>query len=138
MAERMKSSLKVTDEEWSVIQPLLEQVTAKQREASSSRFGGFSRGPGGPGGSSSSGGSSSGGGSSDRGRSSDRGPSESDALRKTLENENASPEELKAKLTAVRDARQKSAAELAQAREELKKVLTLRQEATLVAMGVLE
>jgi hypothetical protein len=59
-------------------------------------------------------------------------------LRTALENENSSPEELKAKLTAVREQRKKATAELEQAREELRKVLTMRQEAALVAMGILE
>lgn len=141
MNERLKASLKVTDEEWAVIQPLLEKVQAKQRDAAGSRFGG--RGPGGPGGP---GGGTPGGdqgnrnqGNRDQGNRPDRaGSAESQALRTALENETSSPEELKAKLTAVRESRKKTAAELEQAREDLRKVLTLRQEATLVAMGVLE
>lgn len=126
MAERLKSSLKVTDEEWSVIQPLMEKVTIKQREAMGSRFGGFGGRGGGPGG--------------DRGgdQPARPGQAESDALRKAVETDGTSAEELKAKLTAVRQQRQKSAAELTAAREELRKVLSVRQEATLVSMGILE
>jgi len=44
----------------------------------------------------------------------------------------------KAKLEAVRAAHKKAAAELEQAREDLRKVLTLRQEAALVMVGILE
>jgi Spy/CpxP family protein refolding chaperone len=138
MNERLKASLKVTDEEWAVIQPLLEKVQAKQRDAAGSRFGG--RGPGGPGGGTRGGDQANRDqGNRDQGNRPDRaGSAESQALRTALENENSSPEELKAKLTAVRDSRKKTAAELEQAREELRKVLTLRQEATLVTMGLLE
>src|SRR6266513_1974404 len=50
MNERLKASLKVTDDEWAAIQPLIEKVQAKQRDAMGGRFGGFGRGPGGPGG----------------------------------------------------------------------------------------
>jgi hypothetical protein len=138
MSERLKTSLKVSDEEWGVIQPLIERVTTKQRDASGSRFGGgSSRGPGGPGGSP--GGSpqpSSGG--SDPNRPERAGSAEREALRIALENESTSPETLKAKLAAVRDVRAKSAGELAAAREDLKKVLTVRQEALLVSYGILE
>jgi hypothetical protein len=38
----------------------------------------------------------------------------------------------------LRDARKKAQSDLEQARENLKKVLTLRQEATFVEMGVLD
>jgi hypothetical protein len=122
MAERLKSSLKVSDEEWGIIQPLIEKVTTKQREARGGfGFGGRGgRGPGGDSGSQSAAGTA------------------SQALRTTLENESASPEEIKAKLSAVRDARKKAQSELDAAREELRKVLTVRQEAALVSMGILE
>src|SRR4051812_39478759 len=40
MNDRLKASLKASDEEWAVIQPLVEKVSTKQREASGSRFGG--------------------------------------------------------------------------------------------------
>jgi Spy/CpxP family protein refolding chaperone len=132
MNERLKASLKVTDEEWNVIQPLIEKVQTKQRDAMSGRFGG--RGPGGPGG-------DRGGdrGGNTQGNRSDRpGAAESEALRTALENDSSTPEDLKAKLNAVREQRKKSAAELAAAREELRKVLTVRQEAALVSAGILE
>ncbi len=135
MAERLKTSMKVTDDEWTVIQPLIEKVTTKMREAGGGR-GGPPRGgdprSGGGGGTPGGGSSSSGGGD----RSS--GSMERDALRTALENESASPEELKAKLTALRDSRKKAIAEVEVLREDLKKVLTVRQEALLVSYGILE
>ena len=58
-------------------------------------------------------------------------------LRQAMEN-NASPEELKSKMTALRDARTKAREELTKARGELKELLTAKQEAALLVMGVLE
>jgi len=49
MEERVKTSLKVTDDEWKVLQPLIEKVQTAQRESFGNRFGGFG-GRGGPGG----------------------------------------------------------------------------------------
>ena len=141
MADRLKTSLKVSDDEWGVIQPLVDKVMSKQRDAGGSRFGGggSSRGPGGPGGSPGGGTPpSSSGSSSDPSRSDRAGSTEREALRLALENESTSPETLKARLSAIREIRAKATAELAAARDDLKKVLTVRQEATLVSYGILE
>ena len=124
MAEQMKTSLKVTDDEWSILSPLVDKVMEKQRDASTrTSFGG--RPPG-----------STGGGDSSRPERA--GTAEREALRTTLQNDAASPEEIKNKLGAVRAVHLKSTAELAAAREELRKVVTVRQEAVLVSMGILE
>lgn len=138
MNERLKTSLQVTDEEWSVLQPLIEKVNEKQREAGGSRFGGF--GGGGPGGTrrGPEGGTPATSGGDQGSRPERPGAAESQALRTALENESTSPEELKAKLTALREVRKKGTAELAAAREELRKVVSVRQEAVLVSMGTLE
>jgi hypothetical protein len=138
MNERLKASLKATDDEWGIIQPLLEKVTTKQREASSGRFGGFGGGGGGRGGDRGPGGGGQGGGGGDQNRADRPGSAESQALRTALESESTSPEDIKAKLAALREFRKKAAAELATAREDLRKVLSVRQEATLVTMGILE
>ena len=130
MAEQMKTSLKVNDDEWSVLQPLIEKVMDKQRDASSRSFGSSGGRP--PGGSSTT------GGGSDSSRPDRAGTAERDALRTALQNDGASLEEIKAKLNALREIRKKSTAELAAARDELKKVVTVRQEAALVSMGILE
>lgn len=125
MNDRLKESLKVTDEEWTVLKPLVEKVQTAQREAGAGRgFGG--RGPGGPGG-------------GDNNTPDTRpGAAESAALRTALESDSTSADDLKAKLAAVRAVRKKGAADLAVAREDLKKVVTVRQEAVLVSMGLLE
>jgi hypothetical protein len=60
-----------------------------------------------------------------------------DQLQTTLENESASPEEIKKQLTALRAEREKAKQELAKAQLELRQICTLRQEAELVLMGML-
>jgi len=147
MEERLKTSLKVSDDEWKVLQPLIEKVGEKQRDVMSGRFGGGfgGRGPGGGGGGGgggnaggNGGGNAGGGGGGDRGGRGRGGSEESQALRTALERESTSPDDIKAKLAAVREQRKKAAAELAAARAELLKVVTVRQEAVLVSMGMLE
>lgn len=140
MAERLKTSLKVSDDEWGIIQPLIEKVTTKQRDAGGSRYGGGGppRGSGGAPGGAPGGGTPPSTGSSDPSRPERAGTAEREALRTALENESTSPETLKAKLAVVREIRAKATAELTTAREDLKKVLTVRQEALLVSYGILE
>lgn len=139
MMERYQEQLEASNEEWKVIQPLLEDVMAKQRETMGGRFGGFGmmmgRPPGGPGG-------------QDQGqppqqgrrgmRGGDGGNPEVDALRQALEDKNTPAAELNAKLKAVRDARKQAEAELKASRDKLRAVLTPRQEAMLVLMGQLD
>jgi len=123
MNEFLKTALKASDDEWSIIQPLLEKVQTKQRETIMGRFNfpGSRRGGG------------------DRSGRPDRPASpEADALKAALEAEGTLPADIKARLEAVRAARKKALAELDQAREDLRKVLTQRQEATLVMVGILE
>jgi hypothetical protein len=59
-------------------------------------------------------------------------------LQTTLEDENAPAETIKAQLTAYRKAREEARVELAKAQEQLREVLTVRQEAQLVLAGMLE
>jgi hypothetical protein len=59
-------------------------------------------------------------------------------LATTLENKDAKPDEIKAKLAALRDAREKAKKDLTAAQGELKELLTQRQEAVMVMMGFLE
>ena len=137
MAERLKSSLKVTDDEWGILQPLIEKVTTKQRDAMSGRFGGFGGrgGPGGDRGPGGGGGGNTGGGAPGGDR---PGAAESQALRDALEKDGTSAADIAAKLTAVREQRKKATAELTAARADLQKVVTARQEAVLFSMGILE
>ena len=127
MEQRMKEALGVTDEEWKVLQPRLEKVTTLSRETRSAGGMRMLFGRGGR-----------------RDRRTDEGeatrpPSEVakalQALQTTLENKEAAPEEIKAKLTALREAREKAKQELAKAQDALREIVTQRQEAQLVMMG---
>jgi hypothetical protein len=130
MLDTVKEQMKAPDDEWKVIEPKLLKVMAAQRDARAG--GGFGRG--GPGG----------GGGGNRGN--DQQPQQpqtelakaSRELRDLLAQENASPDQISAKLTAFRAARTKAEAELKAARESLKEVLNERQEALLVTMGMVE
>lgn len=62
---------------------------------------------------------------------------EMEALRSAIESK-ASADELRAKLAKVRDARKANEEKLVQAQDELKKVLTSRQEAAAVLAGLLK
>lgn len=130
MAERMKERLDCTSEEWTAIEPLVNNVVEKRREAQAGVMGGFlgGRGPGGGG---------PGGGGPGGGPGGVQNP-EAEALRTALDNKDTSPAEIKAKLDAYRAAQKKRQAELEKAREDLKKVLSVRQEAVMVSMGILE
>ena len=58
-------------------------------------------------------------------------------LRELLGNQDAAPEQIKAGLTALRLANEKARQELAKARQDLRQLMTVRQEATLVLSGLL-
>lgn len=126
MLERIKEQMKAPDDEWNVISPKLEAVMKAQRDARAGGFGGFGGRGGGPG-----------GGRGDNQPQSEVGKA-SQELRTALEAENASAETVAAKLKAYREARAKAEEALKAAREELKGVLSERQEAVLVMSGVLE
>lgn len=137
--DSFKQSLGVTDEEWLVLQAKVEKVMALQRDMRSDRFGFMSgRGP-------------------DRGseRGSDRGSSSGPGgfsgfqsqskvalaqrdLRAALEGKTASLDEILKKLAVYRDARDKAREELQAAQKDLKSICTPRQEAALVANGILD
>lgn len=139
MMERFKTELKVSDQEWKVMQPMIENVMAKQRESRGGRGGMMFGMRGGP----PSRDEDRPQGNQDRRadrRGSDRfqAPPEVEALRNALDSENTSSADLKAKLAALRESRKKSQAELEKARNDLRKIVTVRQEAQLVLMGILD
>jgi hypothetical protein len=143
MEQRMKEQLGATDEEWQVLGPRLTKVMNLSRQVGSGmgrafmgrrgRAGGPQGGPqGGP---------------PNGQRGGRRGPfggeptavdTAADALQTTLGNTEATADDIKAKLTAYRAAREKAKQELAKAQQDLRQVLTLRQEAQLVLMGMLD
>ncbi|MCX5643166.1 MAG: hypothetical protein NTZ17_00530 [Phycisphaerae bacterium] len=148
MMDRMKEQLGVKDDaEWKVMQPRLTKVMELNQQVSGGGRGGMMGmmgGRGGRGGQAGQGGPGGDQGGPQMNRPG-RGPQgEPTALDKTitqldtvLQKESASPEEIKTALTAVRQAREKAEQELTMAQQDLKKILTLRQEAMLVRMGQL-
>lgn len=127
----IKTALKATDDEWSVIQPLLDKVEQAQFAwATTGNFGfGFGGRRGGGGGA---------GGAGGGGRPLFPGTPEVQALNDAAQSDSTSNDDLKAKMAAVRAARKKAEDDLAAARENLQKVLSLRQEAVLLSMGILD
>ena len=125
MSNFMKERMSATDDEWKVIQPKLEKVMSARRDT-----GGFGGGRG-------FGGRGPGGGDSEN-ETPTAAQQASRDLNTTLENKNATAEEIAAKLKALREARAKARESLASAQKDLKEVLTQRQEAVLVEMGMLE
>ena len=129
MEDMMKQQLGTTDDEWKIIQPKLQKVMEVQRDARGGMGGMFGR----------------------PGRGGDRGPGGGDSsqaqspvqqaqrdLRTALDNKDTPADQIQAKLTALREAREKAKAELTSAQKDLREVLTQRQEAVLVMMGMLD
>jgi hypothetical protein len=136
MSKMMQERMGATDDEWKVLQPKIQKVRDLQQASGGGFGGGFGmRGNRG---------NRPGGGADAAPAADPNAPKPSDAqkasqdLRKLLENKDAKPEDLKAALKTLRDARAKAKAELDKARKELQEVLTVRQEAALVSAGVLE
>ncbi len=59
-------------------------------------------------------------------------------LRTVLDNTASTPDQIKTQLTALRTAREKAKQQLAAAQQDLRKIITIRQEAVLVMMGTLD
>lgn len=127
MSDMMKERLGASDEEWAIIQPRLTKLAEVQREGRGGRgaWGGNRRGRGDD--------------NADAPQPELTGVAKaSQTLRETVENEASTPAQIKAALEALREARKEHEAEVEAARASLKEVLTLRQEAMLVAFGQLE
>ena len=131
MMERYREVMEVKgDDEWKIIQERIEKVQDARREVGFGGMGGMmmmGRRPGGDAG-------------GDTGQRRGPGAGAADptmeALQKALESK-ASNEEIKTKLTAMRSARQAKEAALEKAQADLRQVLTVRQEAQAVMMGLL-
>jgi hypothetical protein len=140
MMDNYKERLEVTsDDEWKILQDRIEKVMTAQREARIGGFGGFGRGGrgGGRGGAGGDGGEAGGRTNRDRGGFNAADNPDADALQKALEAK-ASPDELKAKLAKLRAAQKEKEAKLVKAQDDLRKVLSVRQESTAVLMGLLK
>ena len=112
MVERMKETLEASDEEWKILKPRVEKVLTLSRRRFRPQAG-------------------------ESAREQTQVEKCQEEVRKVLENKEAKPEEIKQKLTALRKAKEKAKQELAKAQQKLREVLTLRQEARLVLMGLL-
>lgn len=138
MQARLMTSLRerfevADDEEWKLISERLTKVTELRRNAAGAgAFAGFAgRGSGGaPGGDR---------GSGDRGKSSARGAggtTEMTALSSAVRDK-LPDAEIKSRLDRLREVRKNNEAKLSKAQEELRAVLSVRQEATAVVYGLL-
>jgi len=133
MMDNFREQLVVTnDAEWKIIEERLSKVMRMRTESMLSSgmgmFGGMGfgrRGANGPGGG--------------FGGFPGLGQTDPDAenLQKTVE-DNAPPAQIKSALAKLRDARKQKQALLSKAQDELRNVLTLRQEAVLVLAGMLD
>ena len=120
---RMKETLGATDEEWQVLEPKLTKVQNLMLQDGGARPMLSRLGLGGNGG---------------EGKEPSELQKKSQAVQDLLKNKDAAASDIKSALQDYRDARAKARTELAQAQKELKDVLSLRQEAILVRLGVLE
>ena len=142
MTERMKGQLGASDEEWKDNKPRLQKVMNLSRQMNASRRGMMFGGPGGYAGRRQPGGMRTRG--PEGGQRTRPGTGQQSAvgkatqeLREVLSNKEVTPEQIKAKLTALRTAKEKVKKDLATAQKELKQKLTIKQVAILVLSGYL-
>ena len=143
MMERYQTALEASDAEWKVIEPLINEVNQKQMATRMARFN--RGGAGGRGGAQPAPGTADRpqrqqgpqGGRGGFGMNAEPSP-EVEALQKALDSKDTSASEIKTKLSALRDSKKKQEKELVTAQEKLRAVLTVRQEASLVMMGMLD
>jgi hypothetical protein len=140
MMERIQAGLNATDEEMTVIRPLLSDVMAKRQAATAGRFGGMAA-MGGPRGRADGPPQAQQGGRPGRpgGGAGPQvaGSEELRALNQAIESPNTTSAELEKRMAEVRAARQKAEAELRESESKLREVLTMRQEAYLLLLGFL-
>lgn len=146
MSDAQKEQLEVTDDaEWKIIQAAIQKVTDARaqlntggggmgmfgmmggRRGGQGGPGGFGGGPGGPGGP---------GGMTFPGMPTPQPNPAADALQKAIDDK-ASPDELKAAVAKFLDARKQRQGALDKAQADLRKLLSVRQEAIAYTMGLL-
>jgi Spy/CpxP family protein refolding chaperone len=126
--KRLQELLEATDEEWKLIEPKIEKVRELARLTGEGpavpgmmmgRYGGFLR-------------------SRDPNTPQPELEKKTQALRSLLGKKDARPEEVTSALKEYRAARAKALEDLAKARQELRELLSVKQEAQLVTMDLLE
>jgi len=127
--DNVKEQLGASDDEWKVIQPKLTKVFDARRASMGGMRGMFGR-------------------NRDRGGDSNNNAADNTnrsplelaqrELQQVLDNKDATPDQIAAKLKALREARDKAHQELVTAQKDLKEILTPRQEAVLVNMSMLD
>jgi len=142
MLDRVKDALGASDEEMQALGPKIEKVFTLQMEMNMGRAGMFRRN-GGQGGQGGPGGQNAAGGQAAPATPQDSQPTSAlvtatRELQAALDNKDSKPEDIKAKLQIYRDAKAAAKADLTKAQGELRDLLTQRQEATLVMMGMLD
>ena len=138
MVEMVKSELGATSQEWTVIEPRLAKVMTLSRDVNQRGMGMMRRGRRGD--------ERAGrGGRGSQGQPTQESQSEqsevqkaTNSLQEVLNKSDSSPDEVKAKLLALRNAQEKTKQELAKAQQDLKQILSVRQEAKLVLLGLLD
>ena len=133
MQSRLLSSLRerfeiTDDEEWKIVSERLGKVMELRRSTAGGAFGGIAafagRGP-------------QGGGDSSRGRGTRPGGSPDLAALQSAIRDKLPDAEIKSRLERVRESRKENEAKLSNAQEELRAVLSVRQEAVAVVFGLL-
>jgi predicted RNase H-like nuclease (RuvC/YqgF family) len=122
MMERIRENLKVTDAEWEALRPKIEKVQGLQMQLrGGARM--FSQ-------------------RADQGQNAEQPSTEVEKkgaeLKKLLDDQSSKPEAIKEALKALREAREKTKADLTAAQKDLRVSLNPRQEAFLVLVGILE
>jgi hypothetical protein len=126
--QQLQQQLGASDDEFAAIQPKVEAVMALENDVNTRPRGMFGRG-------------GRGGGFGGFGGPTTQPSAVQTAmqdLQTTLDDQNASPDTIKTKLQAVRDAKAKARQDLVVAQQDLKSVLTQRQEAVMVLNGYLD
>jgi len=134
MMERIREQLAIKDDaEWGLIEARIKKIN-DSRMGMGRGFGGFGGGPGGSGGPGGPGGQ--GGGRQGRGGFGQPIP-DAEALQTALDS-GASADDVKAKLSAYRAAAKQKEAQLEKAQDELRELLSVKQEARAVLLGLLK
>ena len=148
MDQRMREQLGATEAEWKVLGPRVTKVQELSRQSRGGgrggmmggrggMMGGRGGGPGGPGGNRP-GGNRPGGGQGAQARELTAVEKAQEQLRTVLDNTDSTPDQIKTALTTLRKDRESAKQKLAVAQQDLRKIITIRQEAICVMMGMLD